>query len=782
MSVKSDYAALLNHYGVELGVGDEVGLKWEIMQNPSEWAVFAAFCEAEGVRTVLELGTGRTGGLARFMAECHGWRVTSVDINIPTFYPTEGVEFIQGTTSAVYPFLRHRLYDLVLIDASHTYDDVKADHEHYAHMGRIVALHDIGPGRKCCEGVARYWNEIKDQYDTHETIGTHKGAGIGWYINPDQHAKPLYFDATCEPLPDKTPDITVVTGTYNRLSLLQKMVESARASVPTGIHLDFVLVDNGSTDGTPDWITEQPDCTLVQMGVLVGANRALTEGAIRATGRYVLTGNDDIEFVGDALYQALVYLETHTDKGGVALAFKRPNEAEYHVNYQPAWEGDQRIAIPYAQIGLIRRELGNEAGWWGADDETFGAWSYGGDNYLTSRLWEMGYPVHALMTARFNDHLPSDELRAKTKVTLSTRPKTDQQIYAERYPAGTPRFKATPTQTIPREALRILYAPIYAEDKPVLYRERYAWRHSLEKLGICVEVDYRGLLRRQGAGVMEQVLKAVVSGFKPHILFTQVHSPQGLTAAVLSRLRKLHPSMVVVNYNADESAHLAKDRDAIHYMQMVDLQLSVNLSLCAWQVQHGITAAYVPQATEIVTPDTTQPCHDVVFLGNAYIAQGSVRNERAEIERDLRAALPDVNFGFYGFGWKRAAGNNHHHWSAQYGVYQNAKLAIVENMYQGRAYAYVSERFYNALKFGQCILWKPCHGAETFLGVKAWEHYIPWETTEDLAEKIALYLSPKKNRERLAIGKRARAFALKHHNYDVRTRWMLDALSLVKKK
>ena len=44
--------------------------------------------------------------------------------------------------------------------------------------------------------------------------------------------------------------LTVVSGTFNRLPLLQRMVASARASLPAGIPLNFVLVDGGSTDGT----------------------------------------------------------------------------------------------------------------------------------------------------------------------------------------------------------------------------------------------------------------------------------------------------------------------------------------------------------------------------------------------------------------------------------------------------------------------------------------------------------------------------------------------------
>ena len=43
-----------------------------------------------------------------------------------------------------------------------------------------------------------------------------------------------------------TPTVSVVSGTYNRLDLLQRMVDSARSSAGP-LPLELVLVDGGST-------------------------------------------------------------------------------------------------------------------------------------------------------------------------------------------------------------------------------------------------------------------------------------------------------------------------------------------------------------------------------------------------------------------------------------------------------------------------------------------------------------------------------------------------------
>ena len=57
--------------------------------------------------------------------------------------------------------------------------------------------------------------------------------------------------------------ISLVSGTYNRLPLLKRMVASARQSA-ADLPLEIVLVDGGSTDGTIAWCKSQPDIVLIE--------------------------------------------------------------------------------------------------------------------------------------------------------------------------------------------------------------------------------------------------------------------------------------------------------------------------------------------------------------------------------------------------------------------------------------------------------------------------------------------------------------------------------------
>ena len=57
-------------------------------------------------------------------------------------------------------------------------------------------------------------------------------------------------------------DVSIVIPTYNRLWSLPNAVQSCLSSTA---NVEVIVVDNGSTDGTWDWLRQQPTVQSIRM-------------------------------------------------------------------------------------------------------------------------------------------------------------------------------------------------------------------------------------------------------------------------------------------------------------------------------------------------------------------------------------------------------------------------------------------------------------------------------------------------------------------------------------
>lgn len=149
-------------------------------------------------------------------------------------------------------------------------------------------------------------------------------------------------------------DISIVSGTYNRLEYLKRMIDSARRSLAGthGIEHEFVIVDGGSQDGSQDWCKQQPDVRLIEHGKLMGAVKAFNDGAYAAQGEYVVMGNDDIEYLEDTLLRAWVYMQEHPDCG-CGCFYQDRNGRDWHVEVMPCVRDGKQVHEPYGQVCMV---------------------------------------------------------------------------------------------------------------------------------------------------------------------------------------------------------------------------------------------------------------------------------------------------------------------------------------------------------------------------------------------------------------------------------------------
>ncbi|MHA2055981.1 MAG: hypothetical protein ACW99F_20630 [Candidatus Hodarchaeales archaeon] len=152
---------------------------------------------------------------------------------------------------------------------------------------------------------------------------------------------------------------------------------------------------------------------------LRGAVAAFNDGAFAATGKYVIMGNDDIEFVDNSILLAYIYMEIHPGCGGGCF-YQNRNGRDWHVEGMPAVQiTDKRrkqgkqIHTSYAQVGIFHKWLGDLVHWW-CDEQEFGRYltsqdyrqigdgriglhTYGGDNELSARIIDLGFTIDPIV-------------------------------------------------------------------------------------------------------------------------------------------------------------------------------------------------------------------------------------------------------------------------------------------------------------------------------------------------------------------------------------------------
>ena len=105
-----------------------------------------------------------------------------------------------------------------------------------------------------------------------------------------------------------TPSLAVVIVTYNSRAEIGACLASL-AEISAAASVEIVVVDNGSTDGTVDWIrTQAPFVRVIEPGGNVGFARANNAGARQARGDYLLLLNPDTVVSAGALPRLLAAL------------------------------------------------------------------------------------------------------------------------------------------------------------------------------------------------------------------------------------------------------------------------------------------------------------------------------------------------------------------------------------------------------------------------------------------------------------------------------------------
>jgi len=112
-------------------------------------------------------------------------------------------------------------------------------------------------------------------------------------------------------------EVSFIIPLFNRLDLTRPCVESLRASLPAGLAHEIILVDDGSTDGTRDWLATlaSPPFVVHLTEVNRGYAHANNAGARLARGRFLALINNDLVFRRGWLQPMLAAFTRFRDTG-----------------------------------------------------------------------------------------------------------------------------------------------------------------------------------------------------------------------------------------------------------------------------------------------------------------------------------------------------------------------------------------------------------------------------------------------------------------------------------
>lgn len=567
-----------------------------------------------------------------------------------------------------------------------------------------------------------------------------------------------------------SPYISIVTGTYNRLSSLKRFINSVRKSVGIGIPYEIVVVDGGSTDGTLEWLKSESNVVLIEHGKLLGAVKSFNDGCGKSSGRYVILANDDIEFRYESIQNSISFMDDHPEIG-IGCFPQNRDSAEYTVSKMPAVVNGRKSWCYYGQVCIVPKWLGDRVGWWGDYLHT-----YGGDNELSCNIAELGFKIEPMDSCCIDDHKVDDELRKiNNQIDHMTGTHPDSKLWVKKWTRNGllgPNLKSYPSIQNPlKKVPRLVYAPIYESSRyPHQLVTKYGLRKSLSEKFLVSEVNYR---------VDPDELYYTISMFLPDVVLIQYHDPKIINYDFMMRLRDEFPNMKLISWNGDYNDKTLQSPEYIQVAKLFDVATFVTMNYYQDYSRLGINYKYWQVSFEdypkILDSEIERNKFDVIFQANCY---SKFRMELGEILRRKN----QWKVGLFG-SWPshiKSNGNTLYDFRAGDILYKSSKIALGDNQF-ANSIGYVSNRMFQAMHAGAFYLQQNIVGLEDLLGFVDGEHLILWDDFGDLVEKITYWLDPNRDSERKRISDNGRLFVDRNHSFDSRVEEFMKFVSEVKK-
>lgn len=213
------------------------------------------------------------------------------------------------------------------------------------------------------------------------------------------------------------PRVTVLLTCFNHIAYLEACVESVRAQ--TFRDFEIVAIDDGSTDGSREWLAQQTDVRSIFNSTNVGTYATLNVGLRESSSEFVAILNDDDLWAPTKLELQIAMMDRHPDVGLVHSdghfidgSGARVEGSPLGFEFPRTETGDVLLGLAYqnkiiASAALVRRKCFEELG--GFNEAYFGS----GDWEMWVRVaerWQVGFVEEPLTFYRVHGANASHKL------------------------------------------------------------------------------------------------------------------------------------------------------------------------------------------------------------------------------------------------------------------------------------------------------------------------------------------------------------------------------------
>ncbi len=128
----------------------------------------------------------------------------------------------------------------------------------------------------------------------------------------------------------KSVDISIITISTNEGDQLENSIHSVFAGIGE-LSLEYFVIDNASSDSTPEILARFPDIRAIQQSRKIGFATNNNLAIRRSTGRYVLLLNPDTILDPDTLPGMVNYMNLHSDIGASSCKLVNPDGSVQHT-------------------------------------------------------------------------------------------------------------------------------------------------------------------------------------------------------------------------------------------------------------------------------------------------------------------------------------------------------------------------------------------------------------------------------------------------------------------